>query len=542
MNKKILRILSLALTLLLMIQLVLPTPATAAGSTPEMIKQQIVDTYKKARAFYGWNTFKGFCGALTNVQLHLLGITKEVIGADGRDAYDAFCNLSVTSGGYGVKAYSGRVYTLKSALNAITKNGTEDAYNILVGFEKSPTVLGRRFGHSLMIQAIIDGTVYYMESYDVYLRGNRYPEGTPLTASIDEFDEYYAMTTTQFDGVIHFGLKTYADGCSRYSSNAFGVAEEGAELWSEPCTDEVHETAEVLRTIEAAEQLHITGVYLNTEGEYWYQIDEGKAGYIRAEQITISQLRYDDVALEEAVVPTVLTQGKGFSIKGRVLSYHNTIYSVRARVYSPQADQMTQVLNATDVVENKAYNLLRSSVSNDLSFRLLEAGQYRYELAAIVDNHYVEAGQLMTGWDTVVLWSSDFLVLDQNTPVNTITFDACGGNVALNQTISMAEQAVGTLPLPQRAGNVFLGWFTEAEGGERITAGFVPEGNMTCYAHWVSYEQLRTEWIENGNCWYLYADGISTMVCIEIEGNVYYFSSLEPMCQNWMVWTDTGAV
>ena len=92
----------------------------------------------------------------------------------------------------------------------------------------------------------------------------------------------------------------------------------------------------------------------------------------------------------------------------------------------------------------------------------------------------------------------------------------------------------------QRPGHVFLGWFTEAEGGQRVTADFVPEADMTLYAHWVSQEQLQNEWMAGGNCWYLYSDGISTMICMELEGALYYFSAMEPMCQNWMVWTDAA--
>ncbi|MBQ7416120.1 MAG: InlB B-repeat-containing protein [Oscillospiraceae bacterium] len=541
MRKRTLRLLAMVLALLLMISVV-PTPAaTAAPTTGEEVIQQIKSTYKKAKAYYGWDSFDGYCGALVNVQLHLLGITKEVIGADGRDAYDAFKNLTVTTGGYSVKAYPAKLYTLKAALNEITKNGTQDAYNILVGFEKTRSVLGRRYGHACVIHAILDGTVYFVESYDATINGVRYPEGTPLTATIEEFAAYYASTTTQFDGVIHFGLKTYADSCKRYPSNATGMAAAETELWSEPCENAVQSTSKLLGTTAAGQQLNITGLYLNTEGEYWYQLDEGDIGYIRAETVTISRLRYDDVTLTGAVAPTALVEGKSFNVKGSIMSQLNSIYSIRARVYSPDMDQMVQVLNATDTVQGKAYNLLRSSISSGLAFRSLTAGQYRYELAAIVGNHYVEAGQLMTGWDTVILWSSDFLVLEQKSKVSTITFDACGGVAGLDQTVVLADQSVGTLPVAQRPGYVFLGWFTQLEGGERITADFVPTENTACYAHWVSQEKLREQWMADGNCWYLYSDGISTMVCIEVEGSLYYFSSLEPMCQSWMVWTDTGA-
>ena len=79
----------------------------------------------------------------------------------------------------------------------------------------------------------------------------------------------------------------------------------------------------------------------------------------------------------------------------------------------------------------------------------------------------------------------------------------------------------------------------EENGGQKIAEDYIPEGNMTVYAHWISHKQLRQEWLAGGNCWYLYSDGISTMICFELEGTLCYFSSMEPMCQNWMVWTDS---
>lgn len=541
MNKRNLRLLAMVLALLLTVSAVPVSRVNAAPTTGEEVIQQIRNTYKKAKRYYGWDSFDGYCGALVNVQLHLLGITKEVIGTDGRDAYDAFKKLSITSGGFGVKAYPAKSYTLKAALNDITKNGTQDAYNILVGFEKTRSVLGRRYGHACVIHAIIDGTVYFVESYDALINGVRYPEGTPLTASIEDFANYYASTTTQFDGVIYFGLKTYADSCAAYPSYAIGSAVGEAQLWSQPCVSEVSGTSQQLENLPAGQSLNITGVYYNTEGEYWYQLDEGDTGYVRAEDVSIVRLRYDDVTLTGAVAPTVLVEGKSFNIKGNVMSQINSIYSIRARVYSPEANQLVQVINSTDMVQSRAYSLLRSPISSGLTFRNLSMGQYRYELAAIVGNHYVEGGQLMIGWDTVTLWTSDFVVLDSKSDAHTITFDACGGTTDLDQTVVMSDMSIGTLPVAQKPGYVFLGWFTQEEGGERITADFVPTEDTVCYAHWVSQEQLRNEWLEGGNCWYLYSDGISTMFCMEVEGRVYYFSALEPLCQSWMVWTDAAA-
>lgn len=540
MNKKYLRRLSLILTVVMILGAVLSAPVSASPTTAAQIKQQIAATYKKSKAFYGWDSFHGFCGALVNAQLYLLGITDTVLGVDGRDAFDTFKRLSVTSGGFGVKAYPAGLYSLKSALNAITKNGTVDAYNILVGFQKTPSVLGRRYGHAVVIHAILDGTVYFVESYNVTINGVYYKEGTPLTASIEDFAAYYADTTTQFDGVIHFGLKTYADSCTEYPSNATGTVVAEGNIWSQPCEDGVNGASQIMGQLTAGQQVEITGLYLNTENQYWYELSGGEGGYVPVEMLSIAQLRYEDVKLSNVAAPTVLTKGRSFSVKGAVTSQINSIYSIRARVYRPEADQMVQVINTSDTVEGKAYDLLRSKISGGLSFRTLEAGQYRYELAAIVANYYVEGGQLMTGWNTIVLWSSDFLVVEDQTKGFTVSFDACGGTTPLNQSVVPQGMSIGNTDVAQRPGYVFLGWFTEAEGGERVTADFVPEENMTIYAHWVSYEQLCNEWLAGGNCWYLYSDGVTTMVCMELEGALYYFSAMEPMCQSWMVWTDAA--
>lgn len=537
MKKKNLRLLSLLLTMLLIVSVVMPVPASATPATQEQIKQQIIATYKKAKAHYGWDSFHGYCGALVNVQLYLMGITEQVLGVDGRDAYDAFKKLNVTSGGYAVNKYPAASYTLKSALNAITKNGTENAYNILVGFEKTPSVMGRRYGHAVVIHAIIDGTVYYVESYNLTIQGVYYPEGTPVAASIDEFVAFYALTTTQFDGVVHFGLKNYSDNCTFYSSNATGTVVSKGQLWSQPCESAVHVGSEALGSVKVGQQLHITGLYLNTEGQYWYEIDGGKGGYLPAQKLDILQLHFDDVTLTGSTAPTVLKQGSAFNVKGTVAARFNSLYSIRARVYTADG---VQVINTSDPAQGKTYSLLHSKISSGLTFRLLSAGQYRYELAAIVANYYLEDGKLMTGWNTITLWSSDFAVVEGATKGYSVSFNTCGGTTSLNQTVISAGMSMGNLGVAQRPGYVFLGWFTEPDGGQRITSDYVPQGDMTLYAHWVSQEQLRNDWMASGNCWYLYSDGVSTMICMELEGTLYYFSSLEPMCQDWMVWTDAG--
>ncbi len=74
-----------------------------------------------------------------------------------------------------------------------------------------------------------------------------------------------------------------------------------------------------------------------------------------------------------------------------------------------------------------------------------------------------------------------------------VTLDANGGRISPyhNQRILQNGQTYGTLPTPIREGYKFLGWYTEAEGGQRIksTTKFTADVDQTLYAHW-EYDAL----------------------------------------------------
>lgn len=70
-----------------------------------------------------------------------------------------------------------------------------------------------------------------------------------------------------------------------------------------------------------------------------------------------------------------------------------------------------------------------------------------------------------------------------------VTLDAAGGVVdgeASTAVKATYDAALGKLPEPTREGYTFDGWFTEAQGGKRVTADTVYKtaGESTYYAHW----------------------------------------------------------
>jgi len=537
MHSKRLRILSLALAIALVVIIGTPARVEAVATTDTEITQQIKDTYAEGLRYAHRYSFDGYCGTYVSVQIYLLGISGRFIGGDGNQQFDNYAGMTQTEGGYPVSAYPASTYTLREALDEITQGGTKNVYNVVVGFQRSRSVIGQRCGHANVIHAILDGKVYFSESYPVTYFGNYYPEGAPIVWDIADYCEYYERSMAQFDGVIYFGLKTYADECTRYPASFTGEVEKEGKIYSQPCTPDVKASSKEIRTSVVGEQLTVTGLYQNTVEEFWYQIDNGEGGYILADYVKMGEMVTSDVQLTGLTAPTSLQQGRGYNINGNIIANASSINMVRVQVYQIQDEELIPAINATAEVNSKSYALKNSQISRELAFRSLQEGQYRIEISVILSNSYVENGDMQTRWDSIVLWLSDFQVTQSTTNTDTIMFDACGGTASLNQLSVTVGQAIGTLPTAQKLDYVFLGWYTDPDNGERVTSDYIPYDSTTLYARWRSIEQINASWQEAGECWYFYSDGISTVGCIEIEGVLYYFSTLDPINPGEMMWT-----
>ena len=65
----------------------------------------------------------------------------------------------------------------------------------------------------------------------------------------------------------------------------------------------------------------------------------------------------------------------------------------------------------------------------------------------------------------------------------TVTFNANGGSVSTTSTTTK-DGKLESLPTPTRGGYDFLGWYTEKDGGEKVTTDTFFTENSTIYAHW----------------------------------------------------------
>ena len=521
MHKKILRIFSLALAIMLLLS-VLPTSVSAADSTEvERINAQIKYLYKQTLRSTGKYSLHGYCGTMVNWHLYLMGITSTVHGNDGNTQYDFYYKQGYTSGGYRVRPYSASDYTLEEALNAITYNGTRDVYNLVVGFERTNTTAGRRYGHALVVHAILDGIVYYSESFSTNVNGTFYPEGAPIACSIADFAEYYDSWTV-FEGVLYFGLKTYAESCEYFPAYLYATINTVTTLYTAPCATSVDDRSSVVRAMQPGERITVTGLYRNTEGEYWYQVEDCQPGFVIAENTQVLSMCYDDITVSSIGAPTVLRTGKTFDVKGKIKSSFNEITAVRAQVFTYDEESKTHVMSASASVSGNSYSLSGTRLSNQLSFRLLEEGSYRYEMAVVVGNHYYADGCLQTEWKTIKLWASDFQVANSTSGNCRVTFDANGGSTTLNAVDMAIGDTLTTLPEPTREGYVFAGWYTAS--GEEVTAGYEVDGKMTLYAKWTVATDINGWYIEDG-VWYYFQNGHALSGFLDIDGIRYHLNA-----------------
>ncbi len=520
MFKKIRRVLCLCLVLA-MLAVFLPARQAAArelNAREQELVKLIQQTYDNSRQQAGFYSFYGYCGTMVAWQLHILGITEERVKSDGRDLYDYFYRQSYTSGGYQVRPYDGGYWGMAGALNDITENGTKDAYNILVGFQSTPSEAGSMYGHSVLIFGIIDGVVYYNESSMAVLDGVYYPEGAARSCSVNTFISRYSYAT--LDGLIYFGRNTYDESCTQYPAYLYAGATEDTLLYSQPCTTETDERSNPLRTVRSGEQLSVVGLYENTLGEFWYQVEsKTEVGYILADCTKVLQMRYDDVTISDADIPWELRLGRNYRVAGEIKSTNNRICTVRAQLFLMDGTEATHVLSATEAVDARRFHLLYSDLTEDLKLPWLDAGIYRLELAAVVGNYYYADGELQTQWETVRLWRSEFAMVTRYYTTNCVIFDAEGGWSSMNEANVYIGQPLAQMPEAVRPGYVFLGWYTA--DGTQITEDTVIPGDITLYAHWAQDENANGWYYMDGSWSYL-TNGVPQTGFQEAEGITYY--------------------
>ena len=457
-----------------------------AQSESYRIYTQIQDMYRRVQQATGSRDLSKLCGTKVGYELYYLGITSTPVIYDGRDQFDVYRSLEYTSNGHSVRVYGGYQYTMREALYAVTNGGTKDVYNLLIGFNWTRSAAGQRYGHAVVIHAILDGIMYFSEGFNTPFDNGT---GTPSVCTIDEFTADYGKWSS-FEGLVYFGQKNQADFSQEYSCNAFLQTTKATEARNMPSIQQ----SMSLRTVKQGERLEATGVYRNKDNELYYRIvDSGTAAYVNAEDVKLLSLRYDDVQVHDAVYPELLQPGENYTINGILRSTHNEVHNVMARIL----DELGHEQACFPIpVEGRYKDLAASALSYEIDFSHLLPGNYTLELSAEVRNHYIRNGKILEEIQKCILAEAPFAV--GYTPVS--------------------------IPVSAEPKEKASGW--QFEDGV-----------------WRYYKdgQFRTGWFcSNGVDYYLLEDGAAATGWQEINGKMRFFSDTGAMRTGWL--NDRGAV
>ena len=102
-------------------------------------------------------------------------------------------------------------------------------------------------------------------------------------------------------------------------------------------------------------------------------------------------------------------------------------------------------------------------------------------------NYFCEVTAAYPGGKTLTLYSqvASITVIDSDSGEYIITFDPNGGSVS-EISMTTVNQQLLYMPVPERIGYDFDGWYTEKEGGTHVTvSNRIYSADETLYAHWI---------------------------------------------------------
>ncbi len=483
MLKKILAMLASAVLLVCL----LPVNAAAASSAEEQrIREQIRTTYRKTLASSGRESLHGYCGVMAGWELYHLGVTKTAVTHNGNDMYDVLRISDQISEGYSAECYSAKDYTIEEALNAITSNGTKDAYNIMVGFQWTRTAAGSLYGHVTIIHAVLNGNVYYTEGFITPYGAD---PSQAMVCTIAQFAEYY-NSWASFEGMIHFGSGNRIAGCEAYACDLFVASQEPVALLTAP---ELGEAQQEVRTAAAGERLYATALCQNAEGVLFYRVEENdKEYFITAQTVKPVWFVYEDLTAIDLELPRHVAQGEDFWLSG-VIRSHNSIYNAVVEITDEKGNV---ALRSQILTQSNTVNLGDRAVNAQVDISGLAAGNYTFSVYCDVVNHYNAEGTILKNMKRVFVESSSFTVGE-----------------AIPATMSKSARMVE--PVDEAVPN---GW--QYTGGK----WYYYENNMP-----------RTGWFcYDGVDYYLLADGSAATGWQNINGKNRWFSQTGAMRTGWL--------
>ena len=153
------------------------------------------------------------------------------------------------------------------------------------------------------------------------------------------------------------------------------------------------------------------------------------------------------------------------------------------------------------------------------------SGTQNYGTAIDVPADPIREGYTFKGWTPAVVATvpASNVTYTAQWEINryVVVLNANGGACSTAELCIEHGATVGELPVPTRAKAVFLGWFTEAEGGDVVDTSLTVTNTMTLYAHWLT--EVEAPVISTGGMTFFRTNQCEvTITCATEHVTIYY--------------------
>lgn len=224
--------------------------------------------------------------------------------------------------------------------------------------------------------------------------------------------------------------KSYLKSCTYYPSNLRVTLNSNVNMREYPAS-----TYTLLSTIPSGTELHVTGLYKNTYGNYWYEVEyNGQSGYVSSEYADVKEYLFDDISIQNPDMASNLNSGSGYYIRGDLGSIYNNLTTVNTKVYEGEDTTAEPVLKSSYSPDSKSYSLYKSEVDYGLLFGKQPAGYYTYEISADIKNYSASGTTLSSKTENVVVWTKPYTV--DNATITPPETSVCTHTVVIQEAVA----------------------------------------------------------------------------------------------------------
>ena len=219
--------------------------------------------------------------------------------------------------------------------------------------------------------------------------------------------------------------------------------------------------------------------YLFTGNNYWTLTENGTKVYMIDNSATDNISLQEKTTLSGGRITEYIREETGVSGSGKYID--PWIFIERFKVTANSSNTSYGTVTPSEKYVNKG---------ESITFSISPGSEYEYsnnDCGATYQNGNLTLSNIQSDKDCIVNFKKKEY---------TLTYNNNGGSGCTSKKVTSGN-AWGTLCTPTRTNYDFLGWYTSATGGTKISSSTVATKNQTVYAHW-EYTTLKLTYNNNG--------------------------------------------